>query len=218
MRGLEDTLHRLLRDERGTASMEFAVMLPLLLAPLILTAEYGQALSERERLDSALADATSMLSQAPAMPGLTEADPPMIYTHFIEKARDMIEARLGHGAEVTGFAVSVSGDLGEGAFARPFYRLRVRASVTLDLRMLSFVSAFTGEAGGLQTELTVLAFDEARYAPAVPPIDNVDCGWDDLVACGEDILAATPPVAWADEPGSAALPMCLPDEPACSEP
>ncbi|GMG83761.1 hypothetical protein LNKW23_29750 [Paralimibaculum aggregatum] len=211
---MRDGLGSFLAAEEGAASLEFVVTLPLLLGPLVITAEYGQALAQRERLDMSLADAAQMLSQAPAMPGLTAEDAPLPYSHFVDKARDMVRANLGPDATLASFAVSISGDLSQGMLSRPFYRVRLRAEVALDLRLLSFVNAFTAERD-VPRMLTLTAHDEIRYAPAVPPIDNIDCGWDDLYECADQIMAATPELPWADARSGVGLTICLPGDLAC---
>ncbi|GMG84653.1 hypothetical protein LNKW23_38690 [Paralimibaculum aggregatum] len=187
---------RFIRDERGTASMEFVVTLPLLLGPLILTAEYGQALSNREALDSAVADAVQLLAVAPALPAITaggENDAPLLVQHFVDKAEELIADRLEVPESAIMFEATISEDCSvttadpDGA-DRPFYIVRVRAVVGLKLGLLSFFNNFfNGADGAFRERLPILATDEARYISAVPPIDNVACTWTNIAACTLDI-------------------------------
>lgn len=200
-------LTRFLRDERGTASMEFVVTLPLLLGPLLITAEYGNALTVREQLDSALADATQLLAAAPALPGWddTENDgidaPPVLQQIFVDRAEDLIAERLAlqdpervlfKGETVNRetsllFEARISENLTSDPLdpnslaTRPFYVVKVRAVVQLDLGLLAFFNGFfRNDAGDYEFSetLPILAVDEARYISPVPPIDNVPgCDW-----------------------------------------
>ncbi|MEM9144598.1 MAG: hypothetical protein AAGC57_00265 [Pseudomonadota bacterium] len=193
-------LRGFLDDEDGTASMEFVVALPLLLGPLVIFAEYGEALSKREQLDSAVADAVQLLANSPAWPGATEADPPQLYQPFVNRAATLIAERLGTSIEDINFAYTVTGDLSNGALRTPFYQVSVSAQITLNNGMLSFINAFTSETD-VATVLTLPSRDTARYISAVPPIENTGCTFADLATnCSStpaDVIAApenyTPP-------------------------
>ena len=53
------------RDRRGSNTVEFVISIPILLAVLVLSTEYGKILHQRTVLDSAVADATRYLSRLP---------------------------------------------------------------------------------------------------------------------------------------------------------
>ncbi len=202
-----------LDDERGTASLEFVVALPLLMVPLILFAEYGEALSKREQLDSALADAVQLLAASPAWPGPTPADPPRLYRPFVDRAARLVAQRMGAPVGSIGFAYDVTGDLSGGALRTPFHLVTVRASVTLDQGLLAFINAFSG-AEDVPTVLTLVAEDSARYVAPVPPIENTGCTFETLAtdcaaAPGEVVTPDSyappedpPPAAPPPEPGA----------------
>lgn len=189
------SLMSFLSDTRGTASMEFVVTLPLLLGPLILTAEYGQALSNREQLDSAVADATQLLAVAPAMPGSTEDDAPILIQHFVDKAEQIVADRLDVPTSAILFDATMTGDLTVTAGApdgadRPFYLVEVRAAVQLRLGLLSFFNAiYRGEGEFAPETLPIVATDQARYISAVRPIDNISCEFNNINDCTVDITS-----------------------------
>lgn len=56
---------KFLRDERASVSVDFVVSIPILLAVLVFTAEYGRVLQMRTVLDNAVSDATRYLARAP---------------------------------------------------------------------------------------------------------------------------------------------------------
>ncbi|MEM7543926.1 MAG: TadE family protein [Pseudomonadota bacterium] len=59
-------LRGFLTDSQGSVSVDFIVSIPILLAVLVLTSEYGRVLQARSTLDNAVADATRYLSRVPA--------------------------------------------------------------------------------------------------------------------------------------------------------
>ncbi|MEL6219809.1 MAG: hypothetical protein AAFR79_15300 [Pseudomonadota bacterium] len=179
MKAVKRALLLFLEDDQGTASMEFVVALPLLLGPLVIFAEYGEALSKREQLDSAVADAVQLLANSPAWPGPTEADPPQLLKPFVDRSARLIAQRLGTSPANIGFGYSMTGDLSSGALRSPFYQVTVTASITLNQGLLSFINAFTTETD-VATVLTLRSSDTARYIAAVPPIENTECDFSNL--------------------------------------
>lgn len=189
---LWETVRGFATREDGTASMEFVVALPLLLGPLVIFAEYGEALSKREQLDSAVADAVQLLANSPAWPGATEAEAPQLYTEFVDRAAGLIAQRLGTSPNAIDFSYSMTGDLANGALRTPFYMVTVNASITLNAGLLNFINAFTSTQD-VATVLTLNSSDTARYITAVPPIENTGCTFDDLeVNCSIPAAATTP--------------------------
>ncbi len=196
-----------LGDERGTASLEFVVALPLLMVPLILFAEYGEALSKREQLDSALADAVQLLAASPAWPGATPSDPPQLLRPFVDRAARLVAQRMGQPVRGIAFSYDVTPDLSAGSLRIPFHLITVRASVVLDQGLLSFINAFTAE-NDVPTVLVLAAEDSARYVSAVPPIELTGCTFETLAAdCGTPPAEVVTPDSYApptDPPAEAA--------------
>jgi Flp pilus assembly protein TadG len=60
-----DGARRFLSDARASVSVDFVVSIPILLAVLVFTTEYGRVLQMRTVLDNAVADATRYLARAP---------------------------------------------------------------------------------------------------------------------------------------------------------
>lgn len=58
-------LRRFAADERASVSVDFVISIPILLAVLVLTSEYGRVLQMRSTLNNAVADAARYLSRAP---------------------------------------------------------------------------------------------------------------------------------------------------------
>lgn len=82
-------LRRFARDRSGSVTVDFIVSLPILLAILVLTSEYGRTLQMRMTLESAVADAARYLSRAPLVPG-GDAFPP----EAVAIARNLIVSRV----------------------------------------------------------------------------------------------------------------------------
>lgn len=58
-------LARFVKDDRASVSVDFVVAIPILLAVLVFTTEYGRVLQMRTVLDNAVSDATRYLARAP---------------------------------------------------------------------------------------------------------------------------------------------------------
>lgn len=58
-------MRRFARDDAAAVSVDFVVAIPILLAVLVFTSEYGRVLQMRSVLDNAVADATRYLARAP---------------------------------------------------------------------------------------------------------------------------------------------------------
>lgn len=65
VRSLIGLFGRLFGDRRGSVSVDFVVSIPILLAVLVFTTEYGRVLQMRTTLDGAVSDATRYLARAP---------------------------------------------------------------------------------------------------------------------------------------------------------
>jgi len=62
---LKDRLAVFARDDKASVSVDFVVAIPILLAVLVFTTEYGRVLQMRTVLDNAVSDATRYLARAP---------------------------------------------------------------------------------------------------------------------------------------------------------
>jgi len=162
------------RDERGAASVEFVTMTPLLAAILVMAAEYGNALMTREALDSALRDATRILSRAP----LDETqdsngnDVPAFFDFFLTEAQNIVAQRTQRQPEDVTFAASASELPGTENFRTPVILIETQATIQVDLPLLAFVESWLNAAGSednsVETLLTMNAYDVARYGGETP--------------------------------------------------
>lgn len=64
-RGVFAMIRRFAKDQSASVSVDFVISIPILLAVLVLTAEYGRVLQMRSTLDNAVADAARYLSRVP---------------------------------------------------------------------------------------------------------------------------------------------------------
>lgn len=81
--------HRFLNDRRASVSVDFVVSIPILLAVLVFTTEYGRVLQMRTVLDNAVSDATRYLARAPLNDEGTGYSP-----QIVEFAQSLITNRV----------------------------------------------------------------------------------------------------------------------------
>lgn len=157
-----------LSSEKGTASLEFVVILPLLLGILVLAAEFGEALTKREALDSALSDALFLIASAPVQDSSAVAGCPFtVPDYYINLAKDIVATRTNVPQELVSFEVCLRDNTAPAAVLAQypeyeFYPIEVAASVIVDLPLLSIIDAFDGPEGGLSSNLTV-DFEGSSY-------------------------------------------------------
>ncbi|MEM1344001.1 MAG: TadE family protein [Pseudomonadota bacterium] len=159
-------------DTRGMAAVEFVFMLPLSVGILVMSAEYGNGLMTREALDSAVRDATRVLSRAPLKQD--SSGDPVLQPYFVDKAKQMIADRIGRKVEEITFQATAT-ILPTGGLLPPGVELRTeviridtQASVGLNLGLLNYIRNITLSAGAspenaIVTSLTMFAGDRARY-------------------------------------------------------
>ncbi|MEM9011868.1 MAG: TadE/TadG family type IV pilus assembly protein [Pseudomonadota bacterium] len=94
-------VERFKRDKRGAATVEFVIALPVLLAVLVFSTQYGRAMQVRNALDVAVRDAARFLSRAPLAGDSVPAA-------FVTEAESLITSRMGEAVESVNF-VEVSG-------------------------------------------------------------------------------------------------------------
>ncbi len=71
---LRNRLAVFVRSETAAVSVDFVVAIPILLAVLVFTSEYGRVLQMRSVLDNAVSDATRYLARAPNTANVYPAD------------------------------------------------------------------------------------------------------------------------------------------------
>ena len=86
---LGEKARRFLADRAGSVTVEFVIALPILLAILAFSVQYGNALKVRNNLDVASRDAARYLARAPLNAGATDVD-----VYFKTKARQIVSARV----------------------------------------------------------------------------------------------------------------------------
>lgn len=97
---LDYLFRKFLGDQRGSATVEFVLALPILLAMMAFAVQYGNAMSIRNNLDVATRDAARYLARAP----LANATGTSIDATFVQAARDMVQDRvLNTKSTITGF-------------------------------------------------------------------------------------------------------------------
>ena len=172
---LKQKVRGFIRDEAGSASIEFVVTLPLLIALLAISFEYGRAFAIREALDSAVRDATRFLARAPAtLVDDAAGQRPGLQQYFVDRARDMVSDRVG--AEMTAETFPdpiVTNDKSDGSLRTPFYEIFVSVSVEAEFSLLSIFGNWIGSGGsGNLYAFTMQARDSARYLGEVPEGDT----------------------------------------------
>ena len=83
------SVKRFARDVDASVTVEFVIALPVLLAMLAFSVQYGNALKVRNNLDVATRDAARYLARAPLDPTGTSVD-----QIFIDRARQIIADRV----------------------------------------------------------------------------------------------------------------------------
>ncbi|MEO0821067.1 MAG: TadE/TadG family type IV pilus assembly protein, partial [Pseudomonadota bacterium] len=112
--------------------MELLVSLPLLLGVMLITANYGIALSTREALDSATRDAARLLARSPAELGVVDgATVPVFFTYFEDEARLLIANRMGVDLADVTFSATVERIPTVECLRTDFYKITVATQVTV---------------------------------------------------------------------------------------
>ncbi|MEL6234704.1 MAG: TadE/TadG family type IV pilus assembly protein [Pseudomonadota bacterium] len=175
------------RDPRGTASVEFVVSMPIFLILFGFIGGFGELVSQREHLDSAVFDATRLISQAPASWENPDGTPsvdangkavPSVYPYFHDEARALIAERMGidltsvpsdaspHPVEIaTSFTEHT---LGTGPNTFTFYHLEVSATVEFNAPML-YLLASVGMIDSVRPHTFAMNSQQAaRYVSSIP--------------------------------------------------
>lgn len=126
-RCLRARVARFWREDRASVTVEFVVALPILLAMLAFSAQYGNALKIRNNLDVATRDAARYLARAPLDTGGGSVDP-----QFIDQARTMIEARV----------ISAKASINSFSATSDDTTANVDVSIEVPFPILSFIGLF----------------------------------------------------------------------------
>ena len=96
-------LRNAMQDRAGSATVEFVLVLPILLALMAFAVQYGNALSIRNNLDVATRDAARYLARTP----LSDSSGATIHPSFTLKSRQMVEQRvLNTKSTITNFSAT----------------------------------------------------------------------------------------------------------------
>ena len=154
-------LRAYLWSEKGTASLEFVVTLPLLLGILVLAAEFGEALTKREALDSAVSDALFLIASAPVEDSASVAGCPFtVPDYYIDLAKEIIAARTDEPLANVTFESCLRADNATASVKSTypdyeFFPIEIAASVVVDLPLLGIIDAFDGPGSSLSNKLAV---------------------------------------------------------------
>ncbi len=199
-----------LRDERGAAAgFEFAMFIPLMFGILVFAAEYANALMTKEAFESAVRDATRVLSRA----SVIDCDPstpqiePCIEPFFLNLSRDMVAARVGLPLDRIYFeAAPVVIDVADPGleFRSDYILVAVDAGAALDLPLLAFINSWTGRAQVAREEVEVVDYffnvAEAKGGGSVPRVDVEKGDASDLERVDELlIITAKDTARWVGE-------------------
>jgi len=153
--------------ESGSAAIEFVTMLPLTVIILIIGAEYGNGLMTREALDSALRDATRIISRAPLKDlDSGEGTVPGVYPYFEQTARQIIADRTGRPIEQVTFSVTATEEATNVELRKPLIIIETTATIGVEMPLLGYLNDFAGASGEdelVSTFITLSAADRARY-------------------------------------------------------
>ncbi|MEM6548405.1 MAG: TadE/TadG family type IV pilus assembly protein [Pseudomonadota bacterium] len=182
------------RDERGSAALEFVLSVPLLVGVMCITAEYGRSLIVREALDSAVSDATRLLSRAPADEVTGPSGDIFISPkeHFVDMAQTLVADRVGIEPDevILNWWVTVEDDGTN--FRQPYQIVRVQAQIEVELPFLSYTILLRDATQIADGTATFVSTDMARYAYEAPLGSGCTAAEIASAQCGaEDILVET---------------------------
>ncbi len=121
-----------IKDDRASVSVDFVVAIPILLAVLVFTSEYGRVLQMRSVLDNAVSDATRYLARAPR-----DDDTGVYPPEVIAVAEQIITQRIN--VEHIAIGAPVSGEVGTSA--NPDYKtVSLSVSIGVETPAISVIS------------------------------------------------------------------------------
>ncbi|MEM9047531.1 MAG: TadE family protein [Pseudomonadota bacterium] len=184
------------RECRGSASVEFVISMPIFMILFGFIGGFGELVSQREHLDSAVFDATRLISQAPASwenpdgtPSLDENGNkvPSIYPFFEAQARQVVADRMGVDLSTWDPAdpdpVQISTKLTEmtitsGDAPATFYHVEMTAVVEFNAPMLNMIASLGLISSVRPHTFAMQSTQAARYistvAVGLKPCPSVD--------------------------------------------
>lgn len=125
---------RFLADDRGSAGIEFLMTLPLLIAVMLITAEYGNALRAKMVLNTATADAARFLARSPIVEdGAGNLE---FYDTFRNEAGNLVAGMIGGPVEISTLVYRGPDDV----FRTTPVFIRVEANAFLNMPLLGFIN------------------------------------------------------------------------------
>ncbi len=127
---LKGQLAGFVKNDRASVSVDFVVAIPILLAVLVFTSEYGRVLQMRSVLDNAVSDATRYLARAPKV---DDAFPPNV----VAVAEQIITQRIN--VEHIAIAAPVNGQVSTSA-TTSYDTVSLTVSVGIETPAISVIS------------------------------------------------------------------------------
>jgi Flp pilus assembly protein TadG len=145
----------LVRDRTGSATVEFVVSLPLIMAVLALVSGLGQALWYHHIVSKGVRDGTRYLSRAPDSEFATYAERAR-YLAMTGSADTSASPLFAWWSDIDTVTVSGPVELADApTFRQPFERIALQAVVPVELSILGLI--------GQGPTITITAVDQARY-------------------------------------------------------
>ena len=118
------------KDDTASVSVDFVVAIPILLAVLVFTSEYGRVLQMRTVLDNAVSDATRYLARAPNTNGVYPSE-------VVDVAEQIIRQRVN----VQYIAIDAPDfDSGIAGTASPFDTISLTVSIGVETPAISIIA------------------------------------------------------------------------------
>lgn len=118
------------RNDSAAVSVDFVVAIPVLLAVLVFTSEYGRVLQMRSVLDNAVSDATRYLARAPRTNGVYPADIIAVAEQIIRQRVNVNHIAIG--APSPGSAIASA--------LNPFETVSLTVSVGVETPAISIIA------------------------------------------------------------------------------
>lgn len=122
-----------LKDQRASVSVDFVVSIPILLAVLVFTTEYGRVLQMRTVLDNAVSDATRYLARAPLNVNGDGYSP-----EIIAIARQLITSRVN--SDQINIGVPLISDLTAQTSSADYRTVSISAAIGVETPALSVLA------------------------------------------------------------------------------
>lgn len=180
--------YRFFKRNEGSATVEFVVMLPFLLAMIGFAGGYAEVVSQREMLESATFDAGRLLSRAhpKSFDGAIDASGnpvPEPHQHFLDEAQAIVAERMSIPAR----NVVVTAEFNLISTAVPlsteFYALTVTTQAEFTSPALRLLALFGIRPNGSDQYYQMTAGTSFRYIPPTMVTDSCDAA-QQIEGCG----------------------------------